>query len=227
MKTFPQYHDTQASLNKILEQEEIICKNYEAAFGPDFDKFIGNQPAEVKDAFTSIQQNERECTKNLRSSQVETGVVSNDFSNFLNLYLKKNQLHQQLSTARQNQYDAKLDKEKKLGILNKEKSRGQGDAYANAQINFEKAETAFNNASERFQETDKKIQDELQQLQNEVGLHFAHEMSRLIKSRRALIEKNLQTAQSIKESVTHFHNFNDPLIPKLEERLDLWEKDPK
>ena len=65
MKTFPLYHDTQESLNKIFEQEEIICKSYEAAFGPDFDKFISNQPAEVKDAFTSIQQNERECTKNL------------------------------------------------------------------------------------------------------------------------------------------------------------------
>ena len=227
MKTFPLYHDTQESLNKIFEQEEIICKSYEAAFGPDFDKFISNQPAEVKDAFTSIQQNERECTKNLRNSQVETGVVANDFSAFLNFYVQKGQLNRQLQSKRDTLQEVTNDKEKKLAVLEKERSRGQGDAFANAQMSYDKAETAYNNATNVLNETEKKIEEEQQKLQNSIGLHFAHEMSRLVKSRRALIEKNIQTAQSIKESVSHFQNFNDPLIPKLQERLQLWETDPK
>ena len=224
VKTYPQYHDAHDMLIEIAKSEEAICKGYEYAFGANFDKFINGQPAEVKDAFVDIQNHEKDSIKNLRDSEVTTGVVEKDFQKFLTFYTNILAETYILRQAQEAAEERKKDMDNKKYILERERRKGQGDSFANAEISFQKSEKAFNDVRATLADVEGKFAVKKAENAKQNVLLFSELMLRIVKCRQELDKKNLQTAEAVTNSVGMFKQFNDPLIPKLKDRLAEWEK---
>ena len=222
-RTFPPYHEALAALNDINQIEENILQKYEYAFGLDFDHFIANQPEEVRDAFSRIQKNEMECINNVRDSQRETGTIATDFKLFFDYYMQNLNFDRDLADKRRSEDIALNKRNYEYHKYSQEKQKGQTEEAANSEINYDKAEKEYVEAHKDHENMYNQVLDQKFELAAKAGKHYANEMSRLVASRKSLLQKNIQVADEILESVTHFGSFEDELIPKLKERLEYYE----
>lgn len=223
LKTFPEYHNAHNAIIEMLKDEEIIIHNLERAFGKDFIKFIDGQPAQVSDALKPVRKCALEGTDNIKKSHLQTGNVANEFQQLYTMYNELVARQYLKNQALQEASDKKTDLERKRRLLEKERSKGQGEAYLAAERNVQRTEKALEKAKEKADKAQSEYNQQESDYKTNFGLKVVENIQKLVESRKLLIEKNIQTADLILESAKTFSTIKDDLVPKLEDRLRQWE----
>jgi len=192
------------------------------AFSPDFEKFISGQPEYIQAGMKSIYESgkkEMEATIKLYQS---LSSVPNDMFTFRQkleraLYMKN-------ATESQEKEAVKCRELADKATITYEQAKSKPDQkyVEKAELSMNVAKTKADTESQKAETMRREYEQFIEQNKKEFPYEFA---TLLIGICEARIKKNsisAQVAQEILDSVQSLHECEDPVVPKLRERLEQW-----
>lgn len=219
IRTFPEYHDALGAVTTNRNEEAKIIEQSKLAFGGDFDHFIKSQPEDLQDALSGICQAGNAYVKASEEFHGIVDTLTADFSFYLTSYNEKKAKLAETEAAENNATKAE---DKATAAEQKAQKSKPADQAKNEQI----AQQLRSTATElRQQATSSRSQfDEYnKEYAAKVTDTFSTMLDAFFQKRSAALRQIITAANDLSNSVLSFHQFTDPIISSLEQRLKEYE----
>ena len=223
-RTFPQYFDVVNALEKLESQSNEITNGYFKAYGTDFKTFRNKQPTQLRPVLEKLNNAGIEEAK----TEQNLGVAIQK----LPLKMPELKARQEKLLAQFNDKQAKQEAAKKAADqLTKEETKLKTLQSKGKQADISKQETVVTNArkaSESATEASKNADDEYSKADAENAKEFPLNWISLFKdcidAQKESCNKYKEVGEQIYNAAQEITIFEDPAVPKLRQRLELWEQ---
>lgn len=224
LRDFPEYYDTLTSLENMKQTSGQVLNGLAKAYGNDFVTFRSGQPEQIKPILEELN--------NLGSRQVEIekAVCLMHFhmpQHFPQLKLLQEQLlavFNYKASMRNNQIKMTENRTKEEARLHEITAKGRQQDIQKQQRALDAAKALEEKAIADAQTADKKFDDANKENMVKFPVATIQQLNVMIQSLKTEASANQEVAQKIIEAANKFTKFEDPVIPKLHDRLEQWEQ---
>lgn len=223
IRTFPEYHDSNSSIMENRKQEQNILDQTKLAFGADFDQFIKSQPEPLKDPLTGVNQNGNVLAAAIEEFHSIGAALPADFHVFLDYYNEKKQKLSETEAIEKQANKAEDNANAAEQKAAKSREKGAPDTAKFEQL----AEQARSAATEARQNATT-AREAFNQYNTEYTAKFTESfvtmMDAFLSKRASALRQYVNIGNELSNAVLGFHEFTDPTITNLEQRLDNYKK---
>ena len=225
VRDFPEYYDVVSKMEDLNSYDVKMLASLRGAFLNDFEKFISGQPDYIQTGMKVINETGKLQIENISSLVNSLVAAPNDLFVFRT---KLESLQKQFNTMVEQEKEAKRCVE---AVEKARLSRDQAKLRNDPKL-IEKNESAYSAAINKSEIETKKSNDYKDLYKQSSANHkieFPKELftfiSGVCNNRKKSAVKSISYAKEFIDAALSLHEAEDPVVPKLKERLAQWDEE--
>lgn len=219
LKQYSEYNDMATAADNIRTQQVAIIDNTTAAFGGNLFTYAHSQPPEIQIGLKAIQKQGEAEVEVMKALFVNQSEFPTQLALNKEPYVEIAKRNSAIAISFEQLKKSKAIYDKTKEDLANAKTKGLQNEINKAEAACNAARTKAHTDLINFQNLSSSCEKETNNLKRKFIKLLAETMKKNSEFEVTAGRQMAQIAELMKQHVTEIHDFNDPLIPKLQERL--------
>ena len=223
IRTFPEYHDAYDAVIENRQTEEKIIENMVKAFGADFDNFYKKQPEDLHPGLQNIKQGGENEGKIMTDLHSKLAFLPQDFHTYLDSFNERKRKHEETNEIES--AACKAEEKAKATELKLQQLRTKNSPeVAKTEALAVQLRSQATSAREKADKAKHDFEEYCKEYQTQVANTFITMMEGFFSLRQKSVKQLAAAGAELENAVQQLHEFNDPNIAVLQNKLKQYEE---